>query len=75
MTQMQLVKRIERLEQDLKTLKQELSKTRSAGERPSAEKLYGLFRNDPYFEKAVAAGAAYRRSLRPRARRSKPKQK
>jgi len=75
MTQSQLVKRIEQIEHDLQRLKHEVARNQPSDKKPSADKLYGLFRNDPYFEKAVAAGAAYRRSLRPRTRSTRSKKK
>ena len=36
--------------------------------------LYGKFAGDPIFQQAMKLGRKYRKSLRPRARKSKPKQ-
>jgi hypothetical protein len=82
MTQAQIIKRLDGIERELRELKSRLNghssprqKIEKAAEKPSAEKLYGVFRNDPYFEKAMSAGAAYRRSLRPRSRSARVKKK
>ena len=63
MTQSQIVKRLNRVERQLKELQQKME----AADQPAKtwRDFVGMFRDDPYFERAVKAGAAYRRSLRP----------
>jgi hypothetical protein len=60
-----LVKRVEKLEREMVLLKQRVSDLEGRPAKKSAEDFFGMFQGDPYFEKAMKYGAAYRRSLRP----------
>ena len=64
MTQLQLAKRVEELERDMRLLKQKVD---GGGKLPAktAEDFFGMFHGDPYFKRAMEHGAKYRRSLRP----------
>ncbi len=74
MTHAQLVKRVEQLEREVSSVKQKLAGAPNGQPPKSADDLFGMFRNDPDFKKAMELGAAYRRSLRPgHARRARKK--
>lgn len=62
-------KRVAALEDEVSQLKKLLKKE----EKPWWERISGLFANDPYYEKAMKLGRAYRESLRPKPRKSKRK--
>jgi hypothetical protein len=63
MTQVQLAKRVEELEREMRLLKQHLGDVRPP--KKTAEDFFGMFHGDADFKKAMELGAAYRRSLRP----------
>jgi hypothetical protein len=63
--QAELVKRIENLERALQDLRQSVEGNTSSP-KGDWRNFIGMFHNDPYFEKAMKAGAAYRNSLRPK---------
>jgi hypothetical protein len=69
----ELVQRIETLERELAEVKRHIHGNDADAAKPKSDwrDFVGIFANDPYFERAVKAGAAYRRSLRPRARKGK----
>jgi hypothetical protein len=75
MTQMQLAKRVEQLEREMRLLKQKVDQGGKQLPARNAEDFFGMFHGDPHFKRAMQYGAAYRRSLRPRdtARRSRKK--
>jgi hypothetical protein len=68
-----------KLEQHVAALEQKvavLQQGRNKGSGASTawiDDLYGKFAADPVFDQAMKLGAKYRRSLRPRVRRTKPK--
>jgi hypothetical protein len=74
MTQAQILQRLDRLEQQIQELKQKVATSPGRDARTWRD-FIGMFENDPYFEKAVKAGAAYRASFRPGARKSKTRKK
>jgi len=49
-------------------VKSELQAVRQGSHQPWWERPAGRFKDDPLFDELIAAGQAYRRSLRPRAR-------
>jgi hypothetical protein len=65
-----LEQRVEALEHLVARLQER--QERDASGRAWLDDLYGKFAGDPDFEKAMKLGRKYRRSLRPRARNSKP---
>jgi hypothetical protein len=65
-----LEQRVEALERVVASLQQQAAEP--AG-RAWLDDLYGRFAGDPDFEKAMKLGRKYRQSLRPHARRAKPK--
>ena len=69
MNQAQLLRRIEDLEREVREVKQTIAGATLRNGRRSAEDFFGMFHNDPDFKRAMEAGAAYRRSLRPKSRR------
>jgi len=70
---------IEKLEQRLAALENEVAKMKQANgkasndELPWWEKIYGTFANDPYYKEAMELGRKYRESFRPKARKKKKK--
>lgn len=71
MNENRIIQRIDRLEQKLGDLERKIGKT--PANKRSWRDFIGMFHNDPYFKKAVEAGAAYRRSLRPGNAARKPR--
>ena len=66
------------LEQRVAALEKQIARLRRQGVTAPAGRawlgdLYGKFANDTIFEKAMKLGRKYRRSLRPRVRKTKPK--
>ena len=69
---------IEKLEQRLTALEEEVAKLRNGGgtqtdNRPWFEKIYGSFEGNPHFKEAMELGRKYRESLRPKPRKKKRK--
>jgi hypothetical protein len=75
MTHAQLVKRVERLEREMVLLKRSVNELKARPPRPTSEDFIGMFHDDPYFERAMKLGRAYRRSLNPYRRQRKKRQK
>ncbi len=71
MTEKQLEKRIEAVEQELARLKCQLEGAHPAV--PWWERIAGTFHDDAIYEKAMKLGREYRRSLRPVSSRRKQK--
>ena len=71
MTQAQIIKRIEALERQLTDVRQQIETKEKRELAGTFKDSFGMFRNDPYFKRAMEAGAEYRRSLRP----GKPKKR
>jgi hypothetical protein len=67
MTNSQLAQRIEHLEREVAEVKRKLA---AAAKRKSSDDFFGMFQDDPDFEKALKLGAKYRQSLRPKSKRS-----
>ena len=67
-----LEQRVAALEQKIARL-QRRQESRASSDRAWLDDLYGKFSGDPIFEKAMKLGRKYRQSLRPRARKTKPK--
>lgn len=64
------------LEQELMRLKEGLANGKNVvDELPWWEKRWGMFDNDPDYDKAMALGRKYRESLRPKASRGKTRKK
>ena len=70
MSEAQLLKRLEELEQEMKSVKHLLANGHRL-QRPSFRDFVGMFHNDPDFKEAMRLGAAYRDSLRPKSRRKR----
>ncbi|MGE0132360.1 MAG: hypothetical protein AB7U82_30120 [Blastocatellales bacterium] len=67
-----LMARVEALEAEVSRLKQKVS-AEPDSELPWWEKRWGMFDNDPDYEKAMELGRKYRESLRPKSSRRKSK--
>lgn len=72
MTQAQIVKRLDYLEQELRELRSRLGKN---GQKNEWRSIAGSFADDPLFEQAAKLGAAYRRSLRPASSKRRTKKR
>lgn len=70
----ELEKQISALTDELAQMKQQLANGKSIEtEMPWWEKHWGIFDNDPDYEKAMELGRQYRESLRPKPRKPKTK--
>jgi len=69
-----LTARVEALEAELAQLKQKVNATPDS-ELPWWEKRWGMFDDDPDYEKAMELGRKYRESLRPKSAQSKARKK
>jgi hypothetical protein len=58
--------RVERLEEQVSRLVQEVNGTPRSQQMAWWKKIVGVFQDDPEFEKAMQLGRAYRESLRPK---------
>jgi hypothetical protein len=67
-----LENRVEELERQVARLKQQQAANTAPGSRGWLDDLYGAFAGDAVFERAMKLGREYRRSLRPRGRKSTP---
>ena len=74
MTQAQMLKRIEDLEREVKSVKSLLTNG-SQAQRKTFRDYVGMFHNDPDFKDAMRLGAAYRDSLRPKTGRRRTAKK
>lgn len=67
-----LAARVEALEAEVSRLKQKVNAAPNS-ELPWWEKRWGMFDDDPDYEKAMELGRKYRESLRPKSSRKKSK--
>jgi hypothetical protein len=73
MTLMQLARRVDKLECEIRALRRQI-KTMT-GVPLTADDFFGMFHGDEDFKKAMELGAAYRRSLHPDYRRRKARKR
>ncbi len=73
MNNAQIADRLEKVERDLEKMKAQMQG--SLPKTPTGDELFGMFRNDAIFKDVVKIGAAYRQSLRPRAKRPSRRKK
>jgi hypothetical protein len=60
-----LEERVATLELEVARLKRQLTEEHQQNTIPWWEKIYGTFKDDPYYEEAMRLGREYRESLRP----------
>jgi hypothetical protein len=74
MTQAQITRRLDRIEEQIKELQKRIS-TSPTGDGRTWRDFVGMFHNDKDFEEAVSIGAAWRESFRPSKKKPKTRKR